>query len=141
MWGRNNAGDKADQMATARTFMGALARDVRGNTLAIMAAALIPLAGLVGGGIDISRMYITKTRLQHACDAGALAGRKSMGGGVWGTDDNAVAQKFFDANFQNDRPRTPAPMAAARSRLHGKRGKSLGQRIGHSADDPDAYTR
>lgn len=81
------------------TFLGRLARDVRGNTLAIMAAALIPLAGMVGGGIDISRMYITKTRLQHACDAGALAGRKSMGGGVWGTDDQGVADQFFAANY------------------------------------------
>lgn len=83
----------------ATTFLGRLARDVRGNTIAIMAAALIPLAGMVGGGIDISRMYITKTRLQHACDAGALAGRKAMGGGVWGTDDNAKALQFFDDNF------------------------------------------
>ena len=82
-----------------RTFMGRLARDARGNTLAMMAAALIPLAGMVGGGIDMSRMYITKTRLQHACDAGALAGRKSMGAGSWGTDDNAAAQTFFDANY------------------------------------------
>ena len=80
-------------------FLTHLARHRGGNTLAIMAAALIPLAGLVGSGIDMSRMYITKTRLQHACDAGALAGRKSMGAGSWGTDDNAVAQKFFDANY------------------------------------------
>lgn len=92
-------GEKPNDLATARGFLGALARDVRGNTLAIMAAALIPLAGLVGGGIDISRMYITKTRLQHACDAGALAGRKSQGGGTWDSGDNAVAQQFFDANY------------------------------------------
>jgi Flp pilus assembly protein TadG len=84
---------------TGGTFLGRLVRDVRGNTLAIMAAALIPLAGMVGGGIDMSRMYITKTRLQHACDAGALAGRKQMGSGSWGTDDNTVAVQFFANNF------------------------------------------
>jgi Flp pilus assembly protein TadG len=86
-----------------RAFLGALLRDVRANTLAIMALALIPLAGLVGGGIDISRMYIVKTRLQHACDAGALAGRKTMGGGTWAYNNNAAnaaAEKFFDANIQ-----------------------------------------
>lgn len=90
-----------------KTFLGALVRDVRGNTLAIMAIALIPLAGMVGGGVDISRMYIVKTRLQHACDAGALAGRKAMGGGSWSQTVNGVAnypnvaaQKFFDANYQ-----------------------------------------
>ncbi len=83
-------------------FMRRLARDVRGNTLAIMAAALIPFAGLVGGGIDMSRLYITKTRLQHACDAGALAGRKAMGGGVWSQNSFAprtAAERFFDANI------------------------------------------
>ncbi|MBC9031605.1 Tad domain-containing protein [Sphingomonas sp. JC676] len=93
----------------ARGFLGALARDVRANTLAIMTMALIPLAGMVGGGIDISRMYIVKTRLQHACDAGALAGRKAMGGGIWdqtinGTAHypNVSAEKFFDANYNKD---------------------------------------
>ncbi|MEG3178491.1 TadE/TadG family type IV pilus assembly protein [Sphingomonas sp. RB3P16] len=81
-------------------FWRRFGRDVAGNTLAIMAAALIPMAGLVGGGIDISRMYIIKTRMQHACDAGALAGRKQMGGGIWGSDDNDVALQYYDANFQ-----------------------------------------
>lgn len=83
----------------AATFLGRVRRDVRGNTLAIVAAALIPLIGIVGGGIDLSRLYITKTRMQHACDAGALAGRKAMGGGIWGSDDLAAANSFFNANF------------------------------------------
>ncbi|OYY89189.1 MAG: hypothetical protein B7Y45_13235 [Sphingomonas sp. 28-66-16] len=95
--------DKKDRPAAARhSFLGALARDIRGNTIAIVAAALIPLAGLMGGGMDISRMYIVKTRLQHACDAGALAGRKNMGGGTWTQSSgrpNTVARQFFAANF------------------------------------------
>lgn len=93
---------------TRAPFMSRLARDVRGNTLVMMAAALIPLCGIVGGGIDAGRMYITKTRLQHACDAGALAGRKAMGGGTWGQTLNGVpnypntsANRFFDANYKN----------------------------------------
>lgn len=87
----------------ARGFMTRLGSDVKGATLAMMAAALIPLAGMVGGGIDLARMYITKTRLQHACDAGALAGRKAMGGGQWNQDDgrpNATARTFFAANYK-----------------------------------------
>lgn len=95
-------------LANARAFMGRFARDTRANTLAIMAAALVPLAGMVGGGIDISRMYIVKTRLQHACDAGALAGRKSMGGGTWNQTVNSVANypqvtaaQFFDSNYNS----------------------------------------
>lgn len=90
-------------LTSARSSMAALARDKRGNTLAIIAASLIPLAGMVGGGVDLSRMYIVKTRLQHACDAGALAGRKQMGGGTWAFNNNAAnaaAQRFFDANIQ-----------------------------------------
>ena len=85
----------------AQGFLARLRQDVRGNTLAIGAAALIPLAGMVGGGLDISRMYITKTRMQHGCDAGALAGRRSMGAGSWGAEDEDVANRFFDANYMN----------------------------------------
>jgi hypothetical protein len=92
--------------SNVRAFLTELARNTRGNTLAIMAIAIIPLAGMVGGGIDISRMYIVKTRLQHGCDAGALAGRKAMGGGNWvqkvnGVDNypDVTAKQFFDSNF------------------------------------------
>jgi Flp pilus assembly protein TadG len=101
--------NRKQEWTNARGFLGALARDVRANTLAIMTMALIPLAGMVGGGIDISRMYIVKTRLQHACDAGALAGRKAMGGGVWAQKVNGIdnyprvsAEKLFDANYNSN---------------------------------------
>lgn len=98
-WSRRKPNDP-----TQRGILMRLLRDVRGNTLAIMTATLIPLAGLVGGGIDLSRMYILKTRLQHACDAGSLAGRKSMGGGNWSFNNyyaRTQAEKFFDANFES----------------------------------------
>lgn len=92
------------KLERARSFLSKLLRDVRANTLAVMAMSLIPLAGMVGGGVDISRMYIVKTRLQHACDAGALAGRKAMGGGTWSFNSYAArtsAEKFFDANYNS----------------------------------------
>lgn len=88
--------------SAAHGFLDRLRSDARGNTLAIVAAAMIPLAGMIGGGIDMSRMYLTKTRLQHACDAGALAGRRAMGGGTWaqsGGRPNTIATQFFNANF------------------------------------------
>lgn len=84
------------------SFLRNLSRNVAGNTLAIMAAALIPLTGMVGGGLDMARIYLTKTRLQHACDAAVLAGRQAMGGGTWaqgGNMPNTVATQFFTANF------------------------------------------
>lgn len=86
-------------------FLARLARDTHANTIAIVAAALIPLCGMIGGGFDLSRMYIVKTRLQHACDAGALAGRKSMGGGTWAQSSympRTMAERFFDANIASD---------------------------------------
>ncbi|MEJ7935638.1 TadE/TadG family type IV pilus assembly protein [Sphingobium sp. AN558] len=83
-------------------FLTRLRSNQAGNTLAIVAAAIIPLLGLVGGGIDMSRIYLTKARMQQACDAGALAGRKQMGSGAWTANSskaNIVALQLFDANF------------------------------------------
>lgn len=89
---------------TGAGFLTRLRRDVKANTMAMMAMALFPLAGLVGGGMDMARLYIVKSRLQHACDAGALAGRKAMGGGLWNQSDympRATADQFFNGNFIN----------------------------------------
>jgi Flp pilus assembly protein TadG len=81
-------------------FLGRLRRDVRGNTLALMAALLIPLAALSGSAVDLARVYAVKTRLQQACDAGALAGRKMMtGSDVLDASDTGPAQTFFKNNF------------------------------------------
>lgn len=88
----------------AGTFLGRLLKDARANTLAIGAASIIPLVGLVGGGVDASRMYLTKSRLQQACDSGALAARKKLGAntlenGEIPTDIRTTADNFFEANF------------------------------------------
>lgn len=64
--------------SAAGGFLRRLARDTGGNTLAMMAAFTIPLAALAGSAVDISRAYLVKVRLQQACDAGVLAGRKLM---------------------------------------------------------------
>ncbi|MBX3561161.1 MAG: TadE/TadG family protein [Sphingomonas sp.] len=80
-------------------FLTRLKRDTRGNTLAIVGAALVPLAAMIGSGLDMSRAYMAKTRLQSACDAASLAARRVM------TDDQmtdavrAEAARFFTFNF------------------------------------------
>ncbi|MEO9469145.1 TadE/TadG family type IV pilus assembly protein [Parasphingorhabdus sp.] len=84
---------------TARTFFSRLRSDVRGNTLAMVAGGLVPLAGMIGSGVDLSRAYMVKTRLQQACDAGVLAGRKAMGDGSYDTQARAQTESFFNANF------------------------------------------
>lgn len=85
-------------------FLARLARDSRGNTLAMMAIALIPLLAIAGSAVDTARMYVVKVRLQQACDAGVLAGRKFMASGSSTTlDANATtqAQNFFRSNFRS----------------------------------------
>jgi Putative Flp pilus-assembly TadE/G-like len=81
-------------------FLSRLLRDQRGNVIAIMAAAVIPVLGLVGGSVDMGRIYLVKTRLQAACDAGALMGRKIMGPGTWNTAANNRAREIFAMNFE-----------------------------------------
>jgi hypothetical protein len=83
-------------------FMSRLARNQNGNILAMTAAAVIPMMGLVGGALDGARIYTVKSRLQAACDAGALAGRRVMGSGRWIDNNgrpNDIAVKTFDLNF------------------------------------------
>lgn len=82
-----------------KPFLTRLAQDTRGNAMIIAVASIIPMLGVVGGAIDTSRVYIVRTRLQNACDAGALAGRKSMDGNTWVDTDEQTAERFFDTNF------------------------------------------
>ena len=80
-------------------FLSRLARDSRGNTLAIVGAALIPLAAMIGSGVDMSRAYMAKTRLQTACDAAALAGRRVMQNDTLNQTVTDEATRFFNYNF------------------------------------------
>jgi hypothetical protein len=83
-----------------------LARDRAGNTLAMIAAAVVPILAMVGGGIDMGRSYLSQSRLQQACDAGVLAARKTLGSQVVTTGiipDSAAdtGNRFFSLNFQS----------------------------------------
>ena len=53
-----------------RGVLSSLASNEEGNIIALFAASIIPVIGLVGGGVDMSRLYLTQARLQGACDAG-----------------------------------------------------------------------
>lgn len=89
-------------------FLKALLSDASANTLAIGAAAMVPLVAMVGGGIDASRYYMAQSRLQAACDAGALAGRRAMETTNYTASqtDNPndpspqdISNRFFDENY------------------------------------------
>lgn len=85
-----------------------LRRDAGGNVLPIVAAAILPLIGMVGSGIDMGRAYVAKSRLQQACDAGVLAARKKLGSNLPPTqavigEVKVVGNEFFDLNFEAGR--------------------------------------
>lgn len=91
--------DRHNGQGQSSSFLMRLFRDTRGNTLVLMAAALLPLLALTGGAVEVGRYYITKSQLQNACDAAVLAGRKSMTGVTWTTADETIARNFFNTNF------------------------------------------
>jgi Flp pilus assembly protein TadG len=90
---------KAADSRRSGGFLSRLARDSRGNTLAIVGAALIPLTAMIGSGVDMSRAYMAKTRLQVACDAAALAARRVMANDTLTTAVTTEGTRFFNYNF------------------------------------------
>lgn len=90
------------QHNSAKQKSGLMQRVLRsqGGNVALMSAfILVPVTLMIGSGIDFSRYYVIKSRMQLACDAGALAGRKAMGKTTFAAGAKAEANKFFDANF------------------------------------------
>ncbi|HMO74810.1 MAG TPA: TadE/TadG family protein [Sphingopyxis sp.] len=77
-------------------------RDERGNMMFLTAAAIVPIIGIVGSGVDIGRAYMAEQRLQQACDAGVLAGRRAMSGTEYGETARAEANKMFNFNYPGD---------------------------------------
>ena len=90
----------------SRSLLARLARDRTGNTLALVAAGIIPILAMVGSGVDMGRSYLSQSRLQQACDAGVLAARKRLGteaavNGNVPADVADIGQRFFNINFQS----------------------------------------
>lgn len=76
-----------------------LLEDESGNILPIAAAGILVMAAIVGGGVDLSRAYKVQNRLQNACDAGVLAGRKAVTTNGYDATAKAQAQTYFNINF------------------------------------------
>lgn len=94
--------DKAGKGSAGSRKSGLLMRlrkDQRGSTLAVMAMSLIPIAGVIGSGLDMGRAYMTKAKLQNACDAAALAARREMSGSSFSAAAEAEGERFFNFNF------------------------------------------
>lgn len=89
------------EMQVRKSFLHRLLHDRTANTLALAAAALLPLMAMVGGGIDASRYYMAAARMQAACDAGALAARRAMTTSSFTTEHRTIGLNFFDQNFND----------------------------------------
>jgi Flp pilus assembly protein TadG len=93
----------------------AVVRDVSGNVLPLAAVGTLILAGLVGGGVDMARAYKAERRLQAACDAGVLAGRRAVTTDGFDTAALNQANQYFDANFESTTEDTSAAVFSATS--------------------------
>lgn len=77
----------------------ALIRDRVGNILPLTAMSVFVLTALFGSAVDLSRVYHAQNRLQSACDAGVLAGRRAETTNGFDTVASTAAQTYFKANF------------------------------------------
>ena len=54
---------------------------------------------MIGSGVDMSRAYMARTRLQSACDAAALAARRVMSNDTLTQSVIDEGRRFFNFNF------------------------------------------
>ena len=104
-------GPASTGQAPATRIVGALTallRDRSGNILPLTAMAVVVLTALIGSGVDLSRVYRAQNRLQSACDAAVLAGRRTEMTNGFDTNAAAVAQKYFKVNFDEAQQGTSA---------------------------------
>lgn len=79
--------------------------DRRGSVYAMMAASILPITGMIGGGVDFGRAYLVNSKLQMAVDAAAIAGVRAQQvdpatgdtSETWKTVD-----KYLRANFPDE---------------------------------------
>ena len=95
----NERANTPEQRLLQPGLLTRLRKDTAGNTLMLVAGAIIPLTAMIGAGVDIGRTYLVKSRLQQACDAGVLAGRKYMTGTTLSSTAETRARAFFSNNF------------------------------------------
>ena len=98
------ASDRASsksQRPGASGFLNALLADQKGNILPLAAGGIFLVLGMVGGAVDFGRAYKTQNRLQSACDAGVLAGRRAVANNGFDAAAQAQAVRYFNVNFSD----------------------------------------
>ncbi len=72
----------------------------RGSVATIMGLTAVPLVIAMGVGLDMSRLVVAKSALQHAADKAALAGATAYLSDQAPGDATTVANKYFDTSAQ-----------------------------------------
>src|SRR4051812_12787314 len=83
--------------AKARAFV----RSRRGNVAMMFAIAMLPMTLAAGAGLDFARAMLVRQQMTGALDAAALAVGSTTG--LDQTAAQALAQKYFDANYTVDK--------------------------------------
>jgi Flp pilus assembly protein TadG len=81
----------------ARAFV----RSKRGNVAMMFAIAMVPMTLAAGAGLDFARAMLVRQQMTGALDAAALAVGSTTG--LDQTAAQALAQKYFDANYTVDK--------------------------------------
>ena len=89
-------------MAHRSSLLRRLARNRKGNVMYMTAGLLLPALATVGAGVDLGQAYMAKARLQQACDAGVLAGRREMADGGFNGQARQAAERMFEFNYPDD---------------------------------------
>jgi len=78
-----------------RSAFARIRRDLRGESAALFAAAVLPTIAATGTAIDITRAYYAKSLLQAAVDSATIAGAKYF----YDSSRNDEINRYFNANF------------------------------------------
>jgi Flp pilus assembly protein TadG len=89
-------------MAQRSSLLRRLAHSRSGNVMYMTAGLLVPALATVGAGVDLGQAYMAKARLQQACDAGVLAGRRQMAEGNFNGQARQAAERMFEFNYPDD---------------------------------------
>jgi Flp pilus assembly protein TadG len=89
-------------MTHRSSLFSRLLRNHKGNVMYMTAGLLLPALATVGAGVDLGQAYMAKARLQQACDAGVLAGRREMAEGSFTGQARQAAERMFQYNYPND---------------------------------------
>lgn len=79
-------------------------KDRAGAVALLFGLTLIPLLGFVGGAIDYAQAYRTRTKLQNAIDAAALAAGRELDMGASQPDAQTAAMRVLQSNLGTDFP-------------------------------------